>query len=43
MYSNVYDDVADLKFGFTKNTKIKISWEQNIFISNKKIVYTLRI
>ena len=37
MCNNVYDDVTN--FGICeiiKNTKIQISWEPNMFLSNKK-------
>ena len=45
MCSNVYDVVLDFEVcGFTKNMKIKISWEWNIiFSSNKKIHSILRV
>ena len=42
--SNVYDDVTYFEIcGFHENTKIQVSWEQDIFSSNKKFIsYTSR-
>ena len=44
MPSNVYDVVVDFEIcGFTKNTKIKMSWEWNIiYPSNKKKQFNIK-